>query len=396
MGFRLRFNERIIGNIYKVSSFFVHEDKELEIWFEVPLSYKDKVTSLADPFLIALLFPAMETGNKIIVEGKNISKGLIENLNHFQNIWHKWKPELYTKIDIQGQEETRTVKPKLVSVCAFTGGIDSSFVLHNELCDKTTNEHNITTALFVHGFHIPVFENQAARLNYDRISKICTAVGVELINVKSNLRGFGNWNDIHGAAVVASLNLFKDDYRQGIIASSHPYKYLRLPWGSNPISDVMLSSDNFKIINYGGEFTRIEKLQKLKDWDVFKENVIVCSVNFSNNCGKCEKCIRTMLGFRALGVTIPSHFVNKNISFGKVLFLRAYLSWEIRDYKLLLRTGLKNRPGDPLFYLLFLNILLNSFLMLMFRVFGKKWVYSLKKNMYPNTTKKKLYTAIKQ
>ncbi len=45
--------------------------------------------------------------------------------------------------------------------------------------------------------------------------------------------------------------IFQKAYRAGIIGSSNPYNALILPCGSNPITDTMLSGNNFEIIHDG-------------------------------------------------------------------------------------------------------------------------------------------------
>jgi hypothetical protein len=62
-------------------------------------------------------------------------------------------------------------------------------------------------------------------------------------------------------------------------------------------------------------FTRIEKLQALTVWPEALENLKVCwegqykfDASPDTNCCVCDKCVRTMLAFRALGLEIPSSF----------------------------------------------------------------------------------------
>ena len=50
--------------------------------------------------------------------------------------------------------------------------------------------------------------------------------------------------------------------------------------------------------------SRMRKLAIVAGWEVAFQNVRVCLANVSDklNCGRCEKCVRTMLELEALGL----------------------------------------------------------------------------------------------
>jgi hypothetical protein len=131
----------------------------------------------------------------------------------------------------------------------------------------------------------------------------------------TNFRDMGDyWPDAHAAGIAASLMLLGNGFRYGIIASSFSYNALNLniPWGSNPLTDALLSSDSFSIINDGSMFDRTDKLEHIADWSDALDNMRVCweGENLDGNCCKCEKCIRNILNFRVLGMDLPQSFKN--------------------------------------------------------------------------------------
>ena len=98
-----------------------------------------------------------------------------------------------------------------------------------------------------------------------------------------------------------------------LVGSSHSYLHL-LPWGSHPLTDRLLSSRGFEV-HHDMVFTRVEKLKALSAWPEALEGLKVCwegQYRFDTspdlNCCVCDKCVRTMLAFRALGQEIPSSF----------------------------------------------------------------------------------------
>ncbi len=96
-------------------------------------------------------------------------------------------------------------------------------------------------------------------------------------------------------------------FSTGLIASSHAYDSLRFPWGSNPLTDPLLSSDRLQIINDGGECSRWEKAEAIAEWEPALKHLRVChkGKQRDRNCGVCPNCLFTADVFRAGAGTAP-------------------------------------------------------------------------------------------
>jgi len=72
----------------------------------------------------------------------------------------------------------------------------------------------------------------------------------------------------------------------------------------------MLSSDSFNIVPEGVAFGRAEEIWMRRGWREFLEKLRVCWVgpDRDRNCCTCEKCIRDILTFPALGPGVPPCF----------------------------------------------------------------------------------------
>jgi hypothetical protein len=75
---------------------------------------------------------------------------------------------------------------------------------------------------------------------------------------------------------------------------------------SHPMLDPYFSSYDVRIRHDGAAFSRLEKTRLLAGWEVGLQHLHVCNLpQFYApghlNCGRCEKCIRTMLSLLALG-----------------------------------------------------------------------------------------------
>lgn len=351
---------------------YVIGGQQRTLWFKFDWQYYPLATSLADPFVIGMLFDAMEAGTPIKVQGRKLSRGLVFNLMEFQRMWHKWRPDKYSVVQIHAEEEEdRRREAGVGGIAAFTGGVDSSFILHQNLHGMSPLGLDIRAALFVQGFDIPLDNHIDFEATASDIQPIPDSAGIPLIRLSTNLREIGNWNDTHGAAIAACLTIFGKSFRFGVLGSSHPYNYLRLPWGSNPVSDPLLSSDFFRLINYGGGFSRMEKLRLLSAWPVCHGCLRVCTKYFNRNCGTCEKCMRTKLCYWTLGKPIPTTFVDRRIRAFDVVRILAFKEQEIKDYSSVFRAARRRSGSHVIVFSLGLNLIMNWLLMHVDKYVGK-------------------------
>jgi hypothetical protein len=110
-----------------------------------------------------------------------------------------------------------------------------------------------------------------------------------------------------GAGLIACLRNWEGSVGSALIGADHDYAHLSIPWGSNPISFSMLSTPSFEVIYDGAGFTRTEKVAALSNWPEALSNLRVCweNVETGENCGTCQKCVRTKLNFLAAGLPLP-------------------------------------------------------------------------------------------
>ncbi|MEN6384983.1 MAG: hypothetical protein ABFD79_07265 [Phycisphaerales bacterium] len=290
--------------------------KPFQLWFKIPAEHKNELTRSCDPFVIALIFHGMKNANTMIVHGQ-VSPSLLQNLEEFQAIWVNWDPVKYKKIEIKAMEEKEAddLTDSNKAIMAFSGGLDSCFTAFQhkkDFCGRL--KRNITSAILIHGFDIPLSDKEVFNQCLEKGKIILKDLNIELIPMATNFRDLKDyWSHAHAGGLAASLSLFQKGYESGIIAASFSYSSLDLNigWGSNPVSDLFLSSKNFKIINDGSRYERIDKLKYLNDnWPQVLDNLRVCwsGTQLDRNCCKCEKCIRNIICLYALGKKLPKSF----------------------------------------------------------------------------------------
>lgn len=299
-----------------VSAIIEYPDQtRTHLWFRIPGEYSSHITDSCDPLVVATLLLAMSQSMDIKVHGQ-VSPSLLRNLTEFQAAWSSWCPKLYHPIEISAEVEREQSNPKAEykAIAAFSGGVDSSFTVWRHRTNRCgRRQRNLQAGLVIHGFDIPLEKQQAFNRATEKARAILSSLGMELIPMSTNIRQLTlnlNWEHIFGTTTASCLMLLQRGYSEGLIASSFPYQSLLFPAGSNPVTDWLMSSQSFSIIHDGAEFTRIEKIGKLINWSELQRNLRVCwqGKELDKNCGRCEKCIRTILSFRIFSVGLPPCF----------------------------------------------------------------------------------------
>ncbi|MFO1512446.1 MAG: hypothetical protein U1F83_05950 [Verrucomicrobiota bacterium] len=280
------------------------------LWYRLPAEHETSLPESLDPFVIGTLFVAMRRAMDLRVHGR-VSPSLLRNLEEFQAAWHCWHPERYHRIEIRADTEREEESANNDrAVMMFSGGLDSCFTAwrHTQkLCGRRSQ--NLDAAVMVHGFDIPLEEPEVFRRAAENSRKLAESVGLELIPVACNFRQLGDdWEQEHGAGLASCLHLLCKRYATGLIAGSHVYNTLRFPWGSNPLTDGLLSSASLAIVYDGGDFSRREKAREVAAWHEAMARLRVCweGEHKDRNCGKCLRCVGTAICFAVEGQPIPA------------------------------------------------------------------------------------------
>ena len=297
----------------------IHNDEITDsriLWFELCDSVTPPDNLDCDAYLLSIIMDAMKERRDLHING-DVSQELLSNLVEYQTAWNKWLPNKYSIINITTNEiRKRTASPK--AICAFSGGVDATFSVWRHSQEKYSyRSQEISFCALVHGFDIPLENEESFYKATKRAKTTLTSINLNLAPIKTNFRKVisSTWEDCFSCAVVSALSNFKKEAGVCIIGSSEPYDSLVIPWGSNPITDHLLSSDDFKVIHDGASHSRTEKAYEIAEWDSGIHNLRVCweGDEKDKNCGTCEKCVRTRLNFLLSRNEIPPCFPNTDI-----------------------------------------------------------------------------------
>ena len=279
-------------------------------------------------FLVGCIIPAMHFGERRIFLDAEICPTLREGLETVMALMKEWTQGEYRPLNIEAK--TRSVVDNLNNNrragLFLSGGMDSLAALRvNKKTYPEQHPGSIKDCLLVHGFDIGgVIERGMKYHVFDRAKMALSAVAkdakVTLIPVYTNIRHLCDerelWLDrFFGAVLAAVAHAFSSRLNLVYIASSYDIPNLT-PCGSHPLLDPSYSSYDLRIIHRDLALSRLEKLRIVADWDVAFQNFRVCLANVPDrlNCGKCEKCIRTMTELLAIGALDKTNaFVENDI-----------------------------------------------------------------------------------
>lgn len=288
------------------------------LWYRIDTRHADYLTDTMDPFVLATLFLAMREGESLHAEGA-VTATLLQNLEEFQAAWCQWRPERYTPVALSADQVVvdREGPDRRSALQSFSGGVDSAFSTIRHVKNAAgRGSYDLTGAVMVHGFDIPLDEPESYQALYARSVPLLQGVGVELLPVTTNFRQLWHsdlsyWEDAFGTGVTSVLTLFSGRFEHGVIASSEPYGSLVLPWGSNPVTDWLLSGGRITMHHDAAGVERSDKVAALSQlWPDGANNLRVCwqGAQKDRNCCRCEKCIRTILNFKVSGSPLPDAF----------------------------------------------------------------------------------------
>lgn len=304
----------------------------------------------------AFLLTATRRHRPIRIVDRPVSAEWLAGVVQLMEVWHEWwgYPVLEPEVDVR--RESRARAPE-TGIC-FTGGLDSFYSL-------LASDPKPDTLVFVHGYDIPLEDDQRMTAWSERMSSVAGALGLRQVRIRSNLRSHplvtaSHWDRAHGGALAAAGHLLASTIGTLLIASSAPTRY-GYSWGSHERIDHLWSSDRLRVVHHGASCSRIEKLRAIADEPLAQQHLRVCWENRTadGNCSACDKCVCTMVTIAACGD--PAAFVSFDWSvplqqrlerirstrfvrtYGELLELPMPETQRVAIERLLRRTALPNR-----------------------------------------------------
>lgn len=292
----------------------------------------------ANPFLVGFFLMLMERHQNVVVHGE-VSETLLMNLDELQEVWQKWRPDRYGRISIEAEKLST---PKSASnsddLLAFSCGIDATFALCRQLYWRPARGRSLRGALLINGFDIALSETGAFETARTHAASMLDNTDVEFLTVETDFKSlYQNWPDAFGLAIASCMLQFEDRYSGGVIGSSEDYASLALPYGSSPVTDHLYSTDAMNFRHEGAGYSRLEKIERLLERPEMVNALRFClrGAERDENCGRCTKCITTMLWFRVATDALPECFPAP-VTADLVLGIRVWNNTQLRELQAIL------------------------------------------------------------
>jgi hypothetical protein len=290
-------HKTIEGKHVRVSADIIFNDGRVEKpYFSVPKKFAEYLMDDASAFLAAFLIPCMQRRENIIVDGE-VSRSFLKNVEKIIDMLVKWDIGL-SRVDIAPKSIiTYKLQPTLTAQF-FSAGVDSFYTY---LKNKKSKTQKITHFLFVHGFDIELQNTALYEQSLANIQQVAHDERVTLITIETNIKSLIEkdvlWDWGHGGALGAVALLLRKKIKTVYIAGSVSADTV-FTYGTHPDLDPLWGSDVLQIIHDGTEYNRVDKITEIIGKSPLALRYLrVCAVNTKGtyNCGKCFKCLRTMI-----------------------------------------------------------------------------------------------------
>ena len=300
-----------------------------------------------DPWLLGLLNPIMARRRGVHIEGV-VSPSLLRNVEMFMAIWQAWRPAGYWTVEITADKEEEPQAGAAHAVVAVSGGLDSAFTIYRN-AGKGFGRRTVSPGLGVYlaGLVHGLADGQPHAIERATAAGVDAALGdlgIPTTSISTNFRELGfEFMAAVNTVIASGLTLVGvEHYGCALLANNLRYTNLAAtPDPVHPLTNTLLGGDVFPVIDDGGEIPHIEKARLVKGWPAGMANLRVCFEEHlpegQRNCGRCEKCMRRALQFRAAGAdhlkAIPADLSDRNIGRVRVKSANVRQQWrELGDH----------------------------------------------------------------
>ena len=244
------------------------DNKQIKVWFRLDRTLKKQLDYELDAFVVGLVPIAMSLGEDMTVKG-TMSQILSYNLSLYQGFFYFFYKNKLKRIKINADRYEKYNKYGKATICAFSGGVNSFYTLIKNLNDNKDNKkYEVTDILYIE--NLDKYYDPVLKINKkNKIIELSKKLKVRPIFIETNLKEISDkyvdFDYQSKGAIISSCGLLLKKYAGRFYIGS-PFDYhVPFPYGSNPITDILCSTENFEIIHHGPDFSRIKKIEYLTD-----------------------------------------------------------------------------------------------------------------------------------
>jgi len=302
-------------------------NKEKEYFFSVSEQYKDYLCNeVADAFLVAMLLPALFSGQDIKIEApiSQLLKYQIDNSVLF-TLSHVFEKRPIRVLPVSTIDPG--YHPEAV-VTGFSGGVDSfmSVLQHtSEDCPDSLRLTHLTLFNVGNYGNDELNTQKSFHADAQRAKQFSKVSGLPLVLLNSNVsKAYDVDEMIYGftprsiISIISGILSLQKLFSVYIVASSETIDALRLDkWYQASYETLIasfLSTTRTRIVIGNPDLTKVEKIKRIADNPIVQKNLYVCLADIINeignikiekskisNCAECYKCLDTLVILDMLG-----------------------------------------------------------------------------------------------
>ncbi len=316
---------------------------------------------VADAFVLALLLPALQSNQDILVKAP-VSEKLYYNLKHTV-IYLLAKAFKYKEIDIKVE---KTIVLETNSTGVGTGcslGVDSFATMLSHTSQDCPESYKLTHLTFFNVGSHGEKDFGKVRESYLKdlivIKDFANEIKLPLVSAESNLSifysnyGF-NFNQSHLIRNMSTVLSMQKLFKKYIYSSGFPVTWTHITDKDIAIMESilqpLLSTESTELIVGEAKLFRSEKTRLISEYELPRKHLYVCLKNLVindkmntvwfnhdtkfRNCGTCEKCLRTLITFDIIGKTnlYEDIFDIKKFNSLKKLYMAKIIGLKNKDF----------------------------------------------------------------
>lgn len=267
----------------------------------------------------ATLLTAMKGRVSTLSAEAPASPRFLANLERIQHFFHDVRPHYrLVNIAIPPRPELPPTQGRVGAF--FSAGLDSYYTVLKHLDE-------ITDLIYIHGLDIPLSQVEQRQHKSAILRQIAAALNKRLIEVETNVVGFNHqYLPLHmlTSSILTSVgHQLSGELRRIYIAAPDTADHIVFN-GSHPDLDPLWGTETLEFVHDGLEATRVDKARRVAESEIALQTLHVCLERRQGtyNCGRCEKCLRTMINLRLVGALERCHSFSEPLDLQRVRRLK--------------------------------------------------------------------------
>ncbi|HEY1358199.1 MAG TPA: hypothetical protein VGF21_07835 [Thermoleophilaceae bacterium] len=295
----------------------------------------------ASAFLAIALPLAMYRDEDLHVDAE-VSPLLLRRSEEIQAVYASWDPAARRR-RVRAAAEAPVRDPGPEVTCSFSRGVDSIL--------SAVSEREPPLTRLVYCDTLEPAQDERVRAEERRLTEeLAALIGLPLAVVSTNLRDpaaqLPDYNDLFGAGL-AFMNLsLAGGVGRAVVPPSMSYAAL-FPSGSHPLLDPLFSTESLTIEHDSSAEGRTGKVRLLatRHPELLPHLKVCYESGGAGNCGRCRKCVFTMICLQAAGALGLAASFPDEIDLALVRAARID-NYAIRSYWMHAAHALSDSPAD--------------------------------------------------